>query len=94
MLFFLHCSPTKSTFIKAKYQRLAFVPRLPCKDDDTITVSDLSQVIHVHVCELLGRFDSCACTCMLACVQLPTLRKKKQREQGFGEQSAVHRLQS
>ena len=39
-----HCSPTKSTFIKAKYQRLAFVPRLPCKDDDTITVSDLSQV--------------------------------------------------
>lgn len=37
-------SPTKATFIKAKYQRLAFVPRLPCKDDDTITVADLSQV--------------------------------------------------
>ena len=44
-MYSVHCSPTKSTFIKAKYQRLAFVPRLPCKDDDTITVSDLSQVI-------------------------------------------------
>lgn len=44
MVVFIFLSPTKSTFIKAKYQRLAFVPRLPCKDDDTITVSDLSQV--------------------------------------------------
>ena len=43
-LLFLNFSPTKATFIKAKYQRLAFVPRLPCKDDDTITVADLSQV--------------------------------------------------
>ena len=43
----LCCSPTKATFIKAKYQRLAFVPRLPCKDDDTITVADLSQVISI-----------------------------------------------
>ena len=50
----LHFSPTKSTFIKAKYQRLAFVPRLPCKDDDTITVSDLSQVTYfkLHVDDL------------------------------------------
>ena len=37
-------SPTKYNFIKAKYQRLSFVHRLPCRDDDTLTASDLSQV--------------------------------------------------
>lgn len=49
--------PTKATFIKAKYQRLAFVPRLPCKDDDTITVSDLSQQLHSSV--RTGNLETC-----------------------------------
>lgn len=52
-----HVDPTKSTFIKAKYQRLAFVPRLPCKDDDTITVSDLSQQLHSSV--RTGNLETC-----------------------------------
>jgi len=52
-----HVHPTKSTFIKAKYQRLAFVPRLPCKDDDTITVSDLSQQLHSSV--RTGNLETC-----------------------------------
>ncbi|KAK2562229.1 ARF GTPase-activating protein GIT2 [Acropora cervicornis] len=49
--------PTKATFIKAKYQRLAFVPRLPCKDDDTITVADLSQQLHSSV--RTGNLETC-----------------------------------
>lgn len=52
-----HVHPTKSTFIKAKYQRLAFVPRLPCKDDDTISVSDLSQQLHSSV--RTGNLETC-----------------------------------
>lgn len=43
---YLHylCSPTKSEFIRAKYQMLAFVHKLPCRDDDGVTTKDLSKV--------------------------------------------------
>lgn len=44
-------SPTKSEFIRAKYQMLAFVHKLPCRDDDGVTAKDLSKVgcgIGVH----------------------------------------------
>lgn len=37
-------SPTKSEFIRAKYQMLAFVHKLPCRDDDGVTSKDLSKV--------------------------------------------------
>lgn len=40
----LLCSPTKSEFIRAKYQMLAFVHKLPCRDDDGVTTKDLSKV--------------------------------------------------
>uniref|UniRef100_A0A3Q1CMM3 Arf-GAP domain-containing protein n=1 Tax=Amphiprion ocellaris TaxID=80972 RepID=A0A3Q1CMM3_AMPOC len=36
--------PTKSEFIRAKYQMLAFVHKLPCRDDDGVTTKDLSKV--------------------------------------------------
>lgn len=44
-----HCflsvhSPNKTEFIKAKYQMLAFVHRMPCRDDDSFTAKDLSKV--------------------------------------------------
>lgn len=38
------CSPIKSEFIRAKYQMLAFVHKLPCRDDDGVTAKDLSKV--------------------------------------------------
>uniref|UniRef100_UPI00358EA2BD ARF GTPase-activating protein GIT1-like n=1 Tax=Myxine glutinosa TaxID=7769 RepID=UPI00358EA2BD len=41
--------PTKAEFIKAKYQMLAFVHRLPCRDDDNITTTDLSKQLHSSV---------------------------------------------
>lgn len=51
VLFLLHrlppplwTSPTKSEFIRAKYQMLAFVHKLPCRDDDGVTTKDLSKV--------------------------------------------------
>lgn len=37
-------SPSKSEFIKAKYQMLAFVHRMPCREDDSSTAKDLSKV--------------------------------------------------
>lgn len=37
-------SPNKSEFIKAKYQMLAFVHRMPCREDDSSTAKDLSKV--------------------------------------------------
>lgn len=37
-------SPIKSEFIRAKYQMLAFVHKLPCRDDDGVTAKDLSKV--------------------------------------------------
>ncbi|XP_076416061.1 ARF GTPase-activating protein GIT2 isoform X1 [Peromyscus maniculatus bairdii] len=36
--------PNKAEFIRAKYQMLAFVHRLPCRDDDSVTAKDLSKV--------------------------------------------------
>lgn len=42
--FFRMSSPTKSEFIRAKYQMLAFVHKLPCRDDDGVTTKDLSKV--------------------------------------------------
>jgi hypothetical protein len=36
--------PTKANYIRAKYQMLSFVHRLPCRDDDEISTADLSQV--------------------------------------------------
>uniref|UniRef100_A0AAQ5XPP4 Arf-GAP domain-containing protein n=1 Tax=Amphiprion ocellaris TaxID=80972 RepID=A0AAQ5XPP4_AMPOC len=48
--------PTKSEFIRAKYQMLAFVHKLPCRDDDGVTTKDLSKAssfdclyVHVHL---------------------------------------------
>lgn len=37
-------SPNKSEFIRAKYQMLAFVHRMPCREDDSSTAKDLSKV--------------------------------------------------
>lgn len=43
-------SPNKSEFIKAKYQMLAFVHRMPCREDDSSTTNDLSKVLkHVSL---------------------------------------------
>ncbi|KAM6959285.1 ARF GTPase-activating protein GIT1 [Aplochiton taeniatus] len=41
--------PTKSEFIRAKYQMLAFVHKLPCRDDDGVTTKDLSKQLHSSV---------------------------------------------
>ncbi|TRY56307.1 hypothetical protein DNTS_031849 [Danionella cerebrum] len=35
--------PNKTDFIKAKYQMLAFVHRMPCREDDSVTAKDLSK---------------------------------------------------
>uniref|UniRef100_A0A673LDY2 ARF GTPase-activating protein GIT2-like n=1 Tax=Sinocyclocheilus rhinocerous TaxID=307959 RepID=A0A673LDY2_9TELE len=35
--------PNKTDFIKAKYQMLAFVHRMPCREDDSVTAIDLSK---------------------------------------------------
>lgn len=43
-------SPTKSEFIRAKYQMLAFVHKLPCRDDDGVTAKDLSKVCMCLAC--------------------------------------------
>lgn len=44
--FYFSTSPNKAEFIRAKYQMLAFVHRLPCRDDDSVTAKDLSKVGH------------------------------------------------
>lgn len=53
--FYVSCclnSPNKSEFIKAKYQMLAFVHRMPCREDDSSTANDLSKVLqHVSLHE-------------------------------------------
>ncbi|XP_057209808.1 ARF GTPase-activating protein GIT2a isoform X1 [Triplophysa rosa] len=41
--------PNKTEFIKAKYQMLAFVHRLPCRDDDSPAAADLSKQLHSSV---------------------------------------------
>ncbi|ELW66466.1 ARF GTPase-activating protein GIT2 [Tupaia chinensis] len=42
-LYCFQTSPNKAEFIRAKYQMLAFVHRLPCRDDDSVTAKDLSK---------------------------------------------------
>ncbi|KAG6928522.1 GIT ArfGAP 1 [Chelydra serpentina] len=51
------CSPTKSEFIRAKYQMLAFVHKLPCRDDDGVTAKDLSKQLHSSV--RTGNLETC-----------------------------------
>ncbi|XP_076855228.1 ARF GTPase-activating protein GIT2a isoform X5 [Brachyhypopomus gauderio] len=41
--------PNKAEFIKAKYQMLAFVHRMPCRDEDSCTARDLSKQLHSSV---------------------------------------------
>ncbi|XP_053325221.1 ARF GTPase-activating protein GIT2 isoform X3 [Spea bombifrons] len=47
--------PNKAEFIRAKYQMLAFVHRLPCRDDDT--AKDLSKQLHSSV--RTGNLETC-----------------------------------
>ncbi|MEE6511185.1 hypothetical protein FKM82_017668 [Ascaphus truei] len=49
--------PNKAEFIRAKYQMLAFVHRLPCRDDDSVTAKDLSQQLHSSV--RTGNLETC-----------------------------------
>uniref|UniRef100_A0A1A8C8N4 G protein-coupled receptor kinase interacting ArfGAP 1 n=3 Tax=Nothobranchius TaxID=28779 RepID=A0A1A8C8N4_NOTKA len=49
--------PTKSEFIRAKYQMLAFVHKLPCCDDDGVTTKDLSKQLHSSV--RTGSLETC-----------------------------------
>ncbi|XP_060048560.1 ARF GTPase-activating protein GIT2 isoform X9 [Erinaceus europaeus] len=49
--------PNKAEFIRAKYQMLAFVHRLPCRDDDTVTARDLSKQLHSSV--RTGNLETC-----------------------------------
>ncbi|KAM6165347.1 ARF GTPase-activating protein GIT2 isoform 2-T2 [Erethizon dorsatum] len=49
--------PTKAEFIRAKYQMLAFVHRLPCRDDDSVTAKDLSKQLHSSV--RTGNLETC-----------------------------------
>ncbi|XP_049326165.1 ARF GTPase-activating protein GIT2a isoform X4 [Astyanax mexicanus] len=41
--------PNKAEFIRAKYQMLAFILRMPCRDDDSCTAKDLSKQLHSSV---------------------------------------------
>ncbi|XP_071213052.1 ARF GTPase-activating protein GIT1-like isoform X4 [Salvelinus alpinus] len=49
--------PTKSEFIRAKYQMLSFVHKLPCRDDDGVTTKDLSKQLHSSV--RTGSLETC-----------------------------------
>ncbi|XP_065117470.1 ARF GTPase-activating protein GIT2b isoform X5 [Paramisgurnus dabryanus] len=49
--------PNKTDFIKAKYQMLAFVHRMPCREDDSITAKDLSKQLHSSV--RTGNLETC-----------------------------------
>ncbi|XP_060640748.2 ARF GTPase-activating protein GIT2 isoform X1 [Anolis sagrei] len=49
--------PNKVDFIRAKYQMLAFVHRLPCRDDDNVTAKDLSKQLHSSV--RTGNLETC-----------------------------------
>ncbi|XP_040194493.1 ARF GTPase-activating protein GIT1 isoform X2 [Rana temporaria] len=49
--------PTKSEFIRAKYQMLAYVHKLPCRDDDGVTAKDLSKQLHSSV--RTGNLETC-----------------------------------
>ncbi|XP_028975668.1 ARF GTPase-activating protein GIT1 isoform X2 [Esox lucius] len=49
--------PTKSEFIRSKYQMLSFVHKLPCRDDDGVTTKDLSKQLHSSV--RTGSLETC-----------------------------------
>uniref|UniRef100_A0A3P9KYK7 G protein-coupled receptor kinase interacting ArfGAP 2a n=1 Tax=Oryzias latipes TaxID=8090 RepID=A0A3P9KYK7_ORYLA len=49
--------PNKMEFIKAKYQMLAFVHRMPCREDDSSTTKDLSKQLHSSV--RTGNLETC-----------------------------------
>ncbi|XP_029916003.1 ARF GTPase-activating protein GIT2a isoform X6 [Myripristis murdjan] len=49
--------PNKTEFIKAKYQMLAFVHRMPCREDDSLTAKDLSKQLHSSV--RTGNLETC-----------------------------------
>ncbi|XP_041855045.1 ARF GTPase-activating protein GIT2a isoform X2 [Melanotaenia boesemani] len=49
--------PNKSDFIKAKYQMLAFVHRMPCREDDSSAAKDLSKQLHSSV--RTGNLETC-----------------------------------
>ncbi|XP_049623844.1 ARF GTPase-activating protein GIT2 isoform X4 [Suncus etruscus] len=49
--------PNKAEFIRAKYQMLAFVHRLPCREDDSVTSKDLSKQLHSSV--RTGNLETC-----------------------------------
>ncbi|KAK7172782.1 hypothetical protein R3I93_002798 [Phoxinus phoxinus] len=49
--------PNKAEFIKAKYQMLAYVHRLPCRDDDSTASADLSKQLHSSV--RTGNLETC-----------------------------------
>ncbi|KAL4646663.1 ARF GTPase-activating protein GIT2 isoform X2 [Arapaima gigas] len=57
LLLLFAISPNKAEFIKAKYQMLAFVHRLPCRDDDSFTSKDLSKQLHSSV--RTGNLETC-----------------------------------
>uniref|UniRef100_A0A8C1ZLW1 G protein-coupled receptor kinase interacting ArfGAP 2a n=1 Tax=Cyprinus carpio TaxID=7962 RepID=A0A8C1ZLW1_CYPCA len=49
--------PNKTEFVKSKYQMLAFVHRLPCRDDDSTAAADLSKQLHSSV--RTGNLETC-----------------------------------
>ncbi|CAB1347681.1 unnamed protein product [Coregonus sp. 'balchen'] len=49
--------PAQSEFIRAKYQMLSFVHKLPCRDDDGVTTKDLSKQLHSSV--RTGSLETC-----------------------------------
>ncbi|XP_063067746.1 ARF GTPase-activating protein GIT2b isoform X2 [Engraulis encrasicolus] len=49
--------PNKTDFIKAKYQMLAYVHRMPCREDDSVTAKDLSKQLHSSV--RTGNLETC-----------------------------------
>uniref|UniRef100_A0A3P8Z2B8 Arf-GAP domain-containing protein n=1 Tax=Esox lucius TaxID=8010 RepID=A0A3P8Z2B8_ESOLU len=49
--------PHKTDFIKAKYQMLAYVHRMPCREDDSVTTKDLSKQLHSSV--RTGNLETC-----------------------------------
>ena len=51
-------SPTKSEFLRAKYQMLSCVHKRPCRDDDGITTKDRSKVRACPTSHLLSTGQS------------------------------------
>ncbi|XP_058888935.1 ARF GTPase-activating protein GIT2-like isoform X9 [Acipenser ruthenus] len=49
--------PNKAEFIRAKYQMLAFVHRMPCREEDSVTAKDLSKQLHSSV--RTGNLETC-----------------------------------